>query len=246
MAPSIIMGAVILLCRKAPANVMFFHSPSGTLPINRAPRGARPLSRTMLVVTAVSSINTSRAGSSIPCSRIQRRRARATSARCRSAACRLFFEGDVVTAEKSRQRTLARSDASSAQLSDRLHQRQVRIFRNHSHYQRGALLQWRNASSARLRRGTSALAPTLQPFDCRTHAHLETIGRLVSRRSHLYSLDHAFPQVRRIGLRHRPPPKRRINAQRLAHLSPVGNPADSKPAGTALVWRFRSPHHSCS
>ena len=43
------------------------------------------------VLTAVSSINTNRAGSSMPCSRIQRRRARATSARCRSAACRLFL-----------------------------------------------------------------------------------------------------------------------------------------------------------
>jgi hypothetical protein len=39
----------------------------------------------MYVLTAVSSINTSRAGSSM------RRRARATSARCRSAACRLFL-----------------------------------------------------------------------------------------------------------------------------------------------------------
>src|SRR6476661_7661854 len=45
-----------------------------------------------VVLTAVSSINTNRAGSSMPCSRIQRRRARATSARCRSAACRLFFK----------------------------------------------------------------------------------------------------------------------------------------------------------
>src|SRR3954467_7285441 len=34
---------------------------------------------------------------SMPCSRIQRRRACATSARCRSAACRLFFKGDVVS-----------------------------------------------------------------------------------------------------------------------------------------------------
>jgi len=54
----------------------------------------------MLVLTAVSSINNSRAGSSMPCSRIQRRCARATSARCRSAACRLFFTGDVVPTKK--------------------------------------------------------------------------------------------------------------------------------------------------
>ena len=42
-------------------------------------RGQRPLTRTMFVLVAVSSINTSRAGSSMPCSRIQRRRARATT-----------------------------------------------------------------------------------------------------------------------------------------------------------------------
>src|SRR6266436_1808387 len=41
--------------------------------------------------TAVSSMNTNLAGSRSPCSRIQRRRARATSARCCSAARRLFL-----------------------------------------------------------------------------------------------------------------------------------------------------------
>src|SRR6476646_4695323 len=55
-------------------------------------RAKRPLSRTMFVLVAVSSINTSRAGSSMPCSRIQRRRTRATSARFCSAACRLFLK----------------------------------------------------------------------------------------------------------------------------------------------------------
>ena len=45
-------------------------------------------------------MNTSRAGSNMPCSRIQRRRARATSARFCSAACRLFFEADRVPLEE--------------------------------------------------------------------------------------------------------------------------------------------------
>ena len=66
-----------------------------TAAISRSPRGQRPLSRTMFVLVAVSSINTSRAGSSMPCSRTQRRRARATSARFCSAACR-FFSNPVV------------------------------------------------------------------------------------------------------------------------------------------------------
>src|SRR3979411_2349291 len=76
------------------------------VPITRTPRGVRPLSRTMLVLTAVSSINTSRAGSSMPCSRIQRRRARATSARCRSAACRRFFKGEYVPSDNRRKSEL--------------------------------------------------------------------------------------------------------------------------------------------
>src|SRR6266568_3415193 len=45
----------------------------------------------MLVLVAVSSINTNRVGSSIPCSRTQRRRARATSGHPCSAARRLFL-----------------------------------------------------------------------------------------------------------------------------------------------------------
>src|SRR3954453_19043708 len=91
MAPSTTIGAVISLWRKAATKVMVCHAPSGTLPITRSPRGARPLSRTRFVLTAVSSMNTSRAGSNMPCSRIHRRRASATSAPCCSAACRLFL-----------------------------------------------------------------------------------------------------------------------------------------------------------
>src|SRR5437868_15512732 len=71
-------------------------------------------------VTAVSSRNTSLAGSSSPCSRIQRRRARATSARSRSAACRLFFEGDAMSPKKPRKSTLAGSDPSLQQCRQRL------------------------------------------------------------------------------------------------------------------------------
>src|SRR5437899_2115959 len=214
MAPSITIGAVILLWRKAPTKVIVSHVPSGTVPITLVPRGARPLSRTILVLTAVSSINTSRAGSSMPCSRIQRRRARATSARCRSAACRLFFEGDAVSVEKTPERAAAGSNPPPAQLCNGLHQSQVRLFGNQSQYLRRKLFQRRNAASARLRRGAPALVPALQPSDRRARADLETLARLAPRRPCLHGFDHAFPQVTRIGLRHRPPPKRRINAQR--------------------------------
>src|ERR1700726_3076748 len=216
MAPSIIIGAVILLWRKAATKVIVFHSPSGTRPINRTPRGARPRSRTKLVLTAVSSINTSRAGSSMPCSRIQRRRARATSARSRSAACRLFFEGDAMSPEKARKSTLAGSYPSLEQFHKRLLQGQGLLFGDKRQYLRRMRFQRRDASSARLRRGAPNLAPALQPFDPRARTDAKTLGRLATRHPlDLHRPDPAFPKVNKIGSRHRPPPQRRINAHRL-------------------------------
>src|SRR5713101_7126556 len=193
MAPSITIGAVILLRRKAATKVIVFHSPSGTRPINLTPRGARPLSRTIFVLTAVSSINTNRAGSSMPCSRIQRRRARATSARCRSAACRLFFKGELVSTQKTPERTAAGSNPPLAQFRNGLDHGQIRLFDNQSQYPRRERFQRRNAPSARLRRGAPALVPALQPFHGRTHTHLEAVGRFAPRRPHFHRFDHAFP-----------------------------------------------------
>src|SRR5215467_11215870 len=91
---------------------------------SRSPREFQPLRRSMLVVTAVSSMNTRRVVSSQPCSRIQRRRARATSARLRSAARRLFFEGDALASEEAR-RAAAPGDTSSMQYRNDLIQRKV-------------------------------------------------------------------------------------------------------------------------
>src|SRR3954447_15675341 len=181
MAPSTTIGAVISLWRKAATKVMVCHAPSGTLPITRSPRSARPLSRTRFVLTAVSSMNTSRAGSNMPCSRIHRRRASATSARCCSAACRLFFEGDAVPVEKPPERAAAGFDPPLAQFRNRFDQGQIRLFGNESQDRAGELFQRRNASAAWLRRGAPALAPALQPLDRRTYAHLKSFGRLASR-----------------------------------------------------------------
>src|ERR1700758_3523494 len=50
--------------------------------------------RTIAVLVHVSSINTSRAGSNMPCWRIQRWRSRITSSRFCSAAYKVFFKGD--------------------------------------------------------------------------------------------------------------------------------------------------------
>jgi len=113
-----------------------------------------------------------------------------------------FFEGNTVAAEKSRKRTLAGVTVTPAQLGNRLQQCQVWMLCNHSQNPRRALLQWRNASSARFRRSTSRFASVLMPLDHRTHAHLETVGRLMSRSAHLDGLDHSFTQVCGIGPRH--------------------------------------------
>src|SRR5215475_11152570 len=77
-------------------NVTVSQCPMGASATRRSPHALQPFRRTILVVIAVSSMNTRRAVSSQPCSRIQRRRARATSARCRSAARRLFFKRDAM------------------------------------------------------------------------------------------------------------------------------------------------------
>src|SRR5580692_2706058 len=206
IAPSITNGATIPSWRKQATKVIVFQCPWGTDATSRSPRGQRPLTRTMFVLVAVSSINTSRAGSSMPCSRIQRRRARATSARFRSAACRLFFKGDVVSVEKPPERTAAGFDPPLAQLCHRLNQSQVRLLGNQSQDLSREPVQRRDASAARLRCGAPLLAPALQPLYRRRYAHLETFGRLASRRARLHGFDNAFPQVTRIGLRHRQPP----------------------------------------
>src|SRR5262245_17418546 len=162
----------------------------------------------MLVLTAVSSINTSRAGSSMPCSRIQRRRARATSARCRSSACRLFFEGDTVSAKETRKRTLAGLNPSLEQLRNRLQQSQVRSLGDQGQDPFRMHFQWRNASPTSLRRGTPALVPALHPSDRRTRTNVEAFCRLAPRHPfHGHDFDHPFPQVTRVGLWHRQPRK---------------------------------------
>src|SRR5262249_51063728 len=86
--------------------------------------------------------------------------ARATSARCCSAARRLFFfEGDVVSLEKSRGRALAGSNPPLAQFRNGLLQGQVRLFGNESQYLFRMPFQPRNASSTRFRRTTPAPLP---------------------------------------------------------------------------------------
>jgi len=69
------------------------------------------------------------------------------------------------------------------------------------------------------------VTPALQPPHRRTGAQAEAFGRFPPRCSGHDGFDYAFPQVIRIGLRHRfGPPEPRINAARLAHSHIIGNP----------------------
>src|SRR5258705_1774099 len=90
-------------------------------------------------------MNTSRAGSNMPCSRIQRRRARATSARFCSAAYRVFFEADVAASEEPPHRAAAACDPAFAHRRDHLVQRQVRLVGNQTQQKLLELLQRRHA-----------------------------------------------------------------------------------------------------
>ena len=156
-----------------------------------------------MVETAVSSINTRRAGSRKPCSRIQRRRARATSARFRSAACRLFFRSNAVTGEKSRERATASWNSPLAQRQNDLIQRDVRLLTNELEDSLRVLLQWRNTPSAGHRIGSPIVAIALQPPDRGTDADVELFGRFTSGSSFFHETNDAHSQLTRIRSMHR-------------------------------------------
>jgi hypothetical protein len=188
----------------------------------------------MLVLTAVSSRNTSRAGSSSPCSRIQRRRARVTSARCRSAACSVFSESNVVSIEKNARASCGCTNPPLAPHRNGLYQSPVGLFGNHRQYLRRELVQRRNASSARLCCGASGLAPVLHPLDRRARAHLVKFRSLPPRRTHLHRFHSAFSQLAGTGLRHRPTPERKNQCAKTRSSKFLWESPDSDRSGTAL------------
>ena len=203
IAPSIRKGATIPSWRKPATKVIVFQCPCGTDAISRSPRGQRPLSRTMFVLVAVSSINTSRAGSSMPCSRTQRRRARATSARFCSAACRLFFKADIVSIKETLESAPTAGDALFSHGGENLLEGQIRLFGNQSQDPVRVLFQWRNTPAAPFRRRAPCLTPALAPSNYRTNADLEDLGYLPPRRSAFNRFNRTLTQVRGIRPRHR-------------------------------------------
>src|SRR5262249_41578863 len=165
------------------------------------------LNRPILVLAAVSSTNTSRAGSNMPCSRIQRLRARATSARSCSAARRLFFESDLVTLEEAPHRGATARNFVLAHRQNDLIQRQIRLLLDQTQQKIRMLLQWRDAPAPRLGRAAASLAKALDLDNRCAGADLKLFGYLPPRSSALHLRYHSLPHVPRIGLRHPPPPQ---------------------------------------
>src|SRR6516225_3184535 len=179
-------------------NVIVSQCPMGASATRRSPQGLHPFSRTMLVVIAVSSMNTRRAVSSQPCSRIQRWRARATSARLRSSARRLFFERDAMASEESRQCAAARRDTSLAQYRNELVQSKVPLLTDKGENLPRILFQRGRAPSTAHRFARPIFAKALQPADCGTRADLKAFGSVTSGSSSFHKLNHANSQVPRI------------------------------------------------
>ena len=159
------------------------------------------------MLVAVSSINTSRVVSRKPCCRSQRRRARATSARCCSAARRLFFERDAMAIKESPERAAAARNPSLSHRCNNLVQRSVRLLGNQGKDALAIFLQNRTATAARFRRTHPVITPALQPFDRRTGADLKALGRLTPRRPRFHCFDNALTQVTRQCFRHRRSPQ---------------------------------------
>src|SRR4029434_6786614 len=148
-------------------------------------------------------MNTSRAGSSMPCSRIHRRRARATSARFCSAAYRVFFTADVAASEEPPHRAAAACDPAFAHRRDDLVQRQLRLVGNQTQQKLRVLLQRRDAATAWPCGNAAGLLETLHPDHHHAGADPVAFGRLAPRGASLHLFNHSGTQVDVIGLRHR-------------------------------------------
>src|SRR6201991_2451586 len=189
----------------------------------------------MLLLAEVSSMNTSVAGSNRPCSRIQRRRARATSVRSCSAARRLFFERDLVPLEEPPDRRATAMNLELTHHPDDLVQRQVGLQFNQCQQKVRVLLQWRRAPTAGLGGTAASLAKALHPDHRRTGAHFVVLGGLPPRSTVFYAIDHPLAHVPRVCPRQRPPSQSRINNERLTYLMANGNPPDSITPELALA-----------
>ena len=194
--------------RSAATSVSVFQWPCGTLATGRSPRGERPRCRTILVVTAVSSIKTRHGARSFNCSTFSLARAAATSGQSCSAACRIFFERDVMAlVEAPDRRRTGFQPLLGLEPRAYLFQRQVRL-RCDQIKQPLAMRLKRRAAVARAGRCryTARRRPAFEPADCGRGAQTSTraASRLLSPSS--TSATARAPEVLRISLCHRATP----------------------------------------
>src|ERR1700759_3663044 len=160
-------------------------------------------------------MNTSVAGSNRPCSRIQRRRARATSARSCSIARRLFFERDLVPLEEPPDRRATARNFTITHHRDDLVQRQVGLQFNQCQQKIRVLLQRRRAPTTGLGSTAASLVKALHPDHRGAGAHFVVLGCLPPRSTAFYAINYPLAHVRGVCPRHRPASQSRINNERL-------------------------------
>src|SRR5262245_28827099 len=155
-------------------------------------------------------MKTSRFGSSLGCLLRKARRSAATSGRSCSAACRLFFNGQLQMTQEPKDRCLTDLDPPLRQHGLEFCQRDVRLLCQHPPDQALMCCQSVWFVPAELRRTdtpTFALEPEKPPD--RTQANLMSLGSFLPRRTFLDRFDHPGAQIVRIRLRHSswPPPQ---------------------------------------
>ena len=165
----------------------------------------------MLVEVPVSSMKTSLLGSSRGCSCLQFARARRTSSRSCSAACRLFFEADGVAIIEPPHRARAYHDPTLSQSAADFFQRQVRLGGRQCQQPFLVRIQRRALAAHRLGRDRSGPPPTCEPLDRRTRAHLKSRRRFMARDPRLDRAHDPLTQILRIRLRNRSSPESSIH-----------------------------------
>src|SRR5215510_8721400 len=138
----------------------------------------------------------------MPCSRIQRPRARATSARFCSAAYKVFFKADVVAFVEPPHRRAAALDPCFRHCRDDLVQCRVPLLDSQSEQEFRMFIKRRGATAARLCFDASCLSPTLHPNHHHAGADPIEFRNLTPRCPTFDCFNYSHTQILRIRLRH--------------------------------------------
>src|SRR5450631_4624490 len=189
-------------------------------------------------------MNTRRGALREGCSAFSAARAAATSGRSCSAACRVFFERDLVTIVEAPDR--ARSNLEllrAAEPQADVIERQVRLRGDKIEQPLLMLVQRRAAmASAGLGLDAAGRRPALDPADRRRGTDVEQTCRLPRAVTFLDDRDDPLAQVFRVSLCHRAPPVAATESDLRARGNPY-NPPDSNQTGSALarIWSAVRP-----